>query len=507
MMPTSRFYIWAAFGAASFALACTLPAHAQDEEIPRLEPGDCPTDALVELEATCYTFYGEENWGEPSGRTISLPVAVLEADGASEDNPPVFFFPGGPGFSSLGNQAYIEQLLKDVGERTLVTMDNRGFVHAEPSLACPAYAAFSPYHNIIHTPALTASVDPKVRLEILTSEVTECYDTLAAQGIDLSQYNAHAVSRDVEEIRQLLGYEQIDAYGSSTGSGTVVSFIQYHPHSVRAAVLGWPWFNHLRNRPPVDEFYTAKQMFTDVLARCAAEEVSCRELLPNWMHALDRARRALDDRPFVAEVGEEAAAERKSLYFDGAAFLATLYLMLPEDYAELPSLIADIHSGDYERLDTFFRLDDYDPAPKSPSYALGYFLAHVCNDMGTNRPTAKDSAAAVLREPAILGFEPAWLCGWWGGEGDVPAEHNDPPHSEVPALAIHGEMDPCCTTRWSDHLRRTMPNVQAVEMQALGHNPVNECRSRVIQAFLADPLQPVDTSCRTEVEREAWVID
>ena len=44
-------------------------------------------------------------------------------------------------------------------------------------------------------------------------------------------------------------------------------------------------------------------------------------------------------------------------------------------------------------------------------------------------------------------------------------------------------------------------------MQALGHNPVNECRSRVIQAFLADPLQPVDTSCRTEVEREAWVID
>src|SRR5690625_3198154 len=258
-MPTSRFCSRATFGAASLVLALALPADAQEAEIPRLEAGDCPTDGLVELEAVCYTFHGEENGGEPNGRTISLPVAVFEADAGSEDKPPVFFFPGGPGFSSLGNQAYIEQLLKDVGDRTLVTMDNRGFVHAEPSLDCPSYAAFSPYHNIIHTPALTASVDPKVRLEIVTSEVTACYESLAAQGIDLSQYNAHAVSRDVDEIRQLLGYQQIDAYGSSTGSGTAVSFIQYYPDSVRAAVLGWPWFNHLRNRPPVDEFYTAKQ--------------------------------------------------------------------------------------------------------------------------------------------------------------------------------------------------------------------------------------------------------
>jgi pimeloyl-ACP methyl ester carboxylesterase len=262
----------------------------------------------------------------------------------------------------------------------------------------------------------------------------------------------------------------------------------------------------MRNRPPVDELYTAKQTFTDTLALCAAENEACREMLPNWMQAFDRARRMLDARPYVAHVATPYG-RTETLYFDGAAFVDTLYLTLASDYAELPSLVADIAAGDYSRLEAFFRIEDYEPEPEAPAYALGYFLAHVCNDMGTNRPSRDDSISAVEREPAVLGFEPPWLCAWWGEDGDVPAEHNDPPVSETPALAIHGQMDPCCGTRWSQHLKRSMPNLQYVEYQALGHSPVNECRSTMIQAFLDDPRSPVDASCRDEVAHDSWVVE
>ena len=476
------------------------------ETIPRLESTQCVTDALKELGADCYTFYGYENWDEPGDNLIQLPVAVLEPESAEAEDVPVFFFPGGPGYSSLGNQDYIEQLLKDVGNRTLVTMDHRGYIHAEPALECPDYADVSPYHNIIHTPAITSSLKPMERLETITSEVENCYNKLTEEGIDVAQYNQYTVSRDVEEIRKLLEYDQIDAFGSSTGSGTVVSFIQYYPDSVRSAILGWPWFSHLRNRPPVDEFYTAKQTFTDTLARCVADDEACRDLLPNWLLAIDQARRSLDSRPYIVDV-EDADGNSDTLYFDGAAFLDTLYLMLPSAYAELPSLVADIKAGDYTRLNDFFLIDDYAAESEAPNYALGYFLSHVCGDMGSNRPSRADSIAAVQREPAILGFEPPWVCGWWGKDGDVPAEHNDPPVSDIPALAIHGQMDPCCGPRWSDHLRETMPNVQAVKFQGLGHNPVNECRSTMIQAFLDDPMTTVDASCRNEVGLEPWVIE
>ncbi|MBW6390125.1 alpha/beta fold hydrolase [Billgrantia antri] len=508
-MTTQDARVWRC-GVAPLALLLASSALAQtdSDELPRLQSAECPTQALRELDATCHTFHAPENWEDSNGNTISLPVAVIEPEGgaADEDKLPVFFFPGGPGYSSLGEREYMEQLLEDIGERTLVTMDHRGFIHADPSLECPEYAAVSPYHNIIHTPAITASLEPMHRLSIITSEVEACHRKLTAEGHDVSQYNSHAVSRDVDEIRRLLGYERIDGFGSSTGSGTLASFIQYHPDSIRAAIFGWPWFNHLRNRPPVDELYTAKQTFTDTLALCVAEDQACRELLPNWMQSIDRARRRLDARPYVAHVATPYG-RTQTLYFDGAAFLDTLYLTLASDYAELPSLVADIEAGDYARLEDFFRIEDHDPNPEAPNYALGYFLAHVCSDMGSNRPSPTDSIAAVERDPAVLGFEPPWLCAWWGEDGDVPAEHNDPPVSEIPALAIHGQMDPCCGTRWSRHLQRTMPNLQFVELQALGHNPVNECRSSMIQAFLNDPERPVDASCREETAREPWVTE
>lgn len=490
----------------STASLSALAQSSDDDRLPRLESTECATETLNELDAECYTFHGEENWDAPNGNSVALPVAVFQPEHAEGGEVPVFFFPGGPGYSSLDNRGYLEQLLDDVGERTLVTMDHRGFIHAEPTLECPDYAAVSPYHNIIHTPAITASLDPMERLETIAPQVTACYDKLTDQGIDVTQYNQFSVSRDVDEIRRLLDYDTLDAFGSSTGSGTALSFIQYHPESVRAAIFGWPWFSHLRNRAPVDEFYTAKQTFTDVLARCVADEPACRELLPDWLQAIDRARRTLDGHPYVATVEERDGSEKR-LYFDGAAFLDTLYLMLPAAYAELPSLLADIEAGDYSRLHDFFLLDDYNPDPSAPNYALGYFLSHVCSDMGSNRPTPADSIAAVQREPAVLGFEPPWLCAWWGDDGDVPAEHNDPPQTETPALAIHGQMDPCCGTRWSEHIAKGMPNLQFVEFQGLGHGPVNECRSTMIDAFLADPYARVDDSCKDEVALESWVIE
>lgn len=496
-----------------FAMALLAPfggtALAQDssaEPTSTLEHQECVTEALTALEGECYLFTGEENWGAPNGKQVELPVAVFNAQAASADNPPVVFFPGGPGYSSLGNQSYIEQLLKDVGDRTLITMDHRGFLHAEPALKCPGYATVSPYHNIIHTPAITSSLDPQERIKPIAREVTACYEKLVSEGVDPSQYNQYAVSRDVDEIRRHLGYEVIRPFGSSTGSGTALSYLQYFPEAADAAIFGWPWFTHLRSRAPVDEFYTAKQRFTETMALCVEQSEACRDLHPDWMLAIDKARRTLDEKPYTAEV-EAGEGETHTLYFDGAAFLDTLYLMLPAMYAELPVLLDEVQAGDYARLNDFFLIDDHNPEPGPGNYALGYFLAHVCNDMGANRPAREDSTAAVMREPAVLGFEPPWVCAWWGADGDVPLEHNDLPRSDVPILAIHGQMDPCCGPRWSEQIARTMPNVQSITMQGLGHNPVNECRSEVIDAFLASPDALVDTSCAGEVPLEDWIVE
>lgn len=485
-------------------------AHAKKErsKVPRLETSECATDALKKINARCYIFHGQENWDVPNGNQIELPVGVIKPDEASgsDKNTPVLFFPGGPGHSILEESDYLEQLRKDIGNRTLIVFDPRGFNHAKPALKCPAYASVSPYHNVILTPALTSSVDPIERMKYITKGVSDCYQKLDDQGIEVRQYTEYATSRDVDEIRRLLGHDKINIYGSSTGSGTALSYIRYYPASVRAAILGWPWYTSLRNRAPLDEFYTLKSKFTDVLAMCVEENEECRKQIPAWFLAIDRARRALDDRPFTARVTTEDGTP-KTLYFDGAAFLDTLYLMLPQDYAELPKIVTQIQNGDYSSLPDFFQIDQYDSKPHAPTYALGAFLAQACNDMGTNRPDKKDSVAAVSREPAIIGFEPIWLCAWWGTDGDVPPEHSDPVQSDIPALTIHGQMDPCCGIRWGHELSKTMPNLQSIELQGKGHNPITKCRSTVVNAFLDKPYAQVDKSCRHEVPLKKWQLE
>jgi hypothetical protein len=74
---------------------------AQDRPVPRLEKSGCVTDVLKAAEAECHTFFTYENRDSKSGPVLELPVAVI----GKSDQPnvrPVFYFPGGPGASPMG---------------------------------------------------------------------------------------------------------------------------------------------------------------------------------------------------------------------------------------------------------------------------------------------------------------------------------------------------------------------------------------------------------------------
>ena len=258
--------------------------------VPRIEPADCVTRELVDANADCYLFFGQEDRDDPNGTIVELPVAVLAPDShggsaSADPNPdPLFFFPGGPGLSPMGNFDWIRG---DAGNRPVVLIDHRGFRYAKPTLVCPG-RTISPYQNEL-SPVIVSSTDTMERLNLHAGTVERCYEKLVAEGIDVAKYNEYDITRDVDEIRQLLGYGKVNVYGYSTGGGSVLAYLRYYPDSVRAFVLGAPWFGEYRNRAAIDEFYTIKQMYTDILGRCVAEDPHCRELLPAW-YIRDRPR-------------------------------------------------------------------------------------------------------------------------------------------------------------------------------------------------------------------------
>lgn len=191
------------------------PANGQEvAEVPRIENAECVTEALVEANADCYMFFGQEDRDAPGGTIVELPVAVMAPETGIQNSDPVFFFPGGPGGSPM---QYAGQM-DEIGDRTLVLIEHRGFVHAKPDLSCPGLR-LSPFFNQL-SPVIVSSTDTMERLRIHAESVEECYAKLVSEGVNVQKYNGYDVARDVDEIRTLLGYDKINIYGSSAGGSS-----------------------------------------------------------------------------------------------------------------------------------------------------------------------------------------------------------------------------------------------------------------------------------------------
>ncbi|MBJ88400.1 MAG: hydrolase [Woeseia sp.] len=480
---------------------------AEDAVLPRIESAECVSEQLRAAGADCYLFFGEENRDKPNGTLVKLPVAVIAPNTEAGNPDPLFFFPGGPGVTPMYDFSWIRA---DAGNRTVVLIDHRGMLHAKPSLACPG-RTISPYQNHL-SPVIVSTLDTKERLRMHAETVENCYEKMVSEGIDVTRYNEYEISRDVEEIRQLLGYAKINIYGYSTGGGSIISYLRYFPNSVRTIVLGAPWFGEYRNRPAIDEFYTIKQSFTDILGRCVSEDLRCRELIPDWYYEIDRARRMLDEKPFSTTIRNQEG-KSVTLTFDGVALMGRIYTDFEGIYTKLPNVLSRVQKQDYSALDDFFQTDQWRPVSENDfdDYTqYGYYLAHICGDMGTNRPTKADVMAMLDREPALLAFEDNKICAWWGADGSVPPEHNTRFDSDVPGLSLHGEVDVCCTTRWGNYVARTMPNLQVVELSGLGHmlgwsaESEGECRVKLISSFLDNPMTKAEDDCMDDVPLGPW---
>lgn len=473
---------------------------------PTLKQSTCATEVLTELGAKCYEFKGEENWDQPSGKAVTLPVAVLSNDASDPKLPPVFYIYGGPGSTPMANEKVIRAIREDIKPRTLVLVEHRGSMYAKPSLHCPGLYKISHFGQPF-APDVFGTENLDTRIKQQSEFVEACYQKLKAEGVDVAQYTDYQIVRDHEEVRKLLGYKTIDIYGSSTGGGTAVSFIKYYGGHVRSAIMGWPWIVELRNRPAIDELFSSKQKFNDVMAICVRDNKKCASRFPDFMFAVDRARETLDAKPYETTVTNEKGDKRK-IRIDGATFLTQLYAYhLQDNYHLLPKVLGAIKRGDYSQLDEFFDLHAIDKVEPEGAWTFGSFYARSCGDMGKNRPTPEESIAMIKKEPALMGFEMNVFCAWWGENGNVPRIHNLPPTSDIPVLALHMQMDPCCSTRMSDLLVKTIPNLQQVEIQGQGHAAVTACRHKIVNAFLDSPHAKIDDSCKNDEPLRDWVFE
>jgi pimeloyl-ACP methyl ester carboxylesterase len=462
---------WMALGAWA-ALAMSSPASAQPlaPMVSELRPAPCAFEATgLPNTVDCFTLITPESRGTASRRRVAMPVAIIRASHPRPGAPPVIFLHGGPGGGAV---AYVARALRNKARAELIGQDQdwiffdqRGGELSAPNLDCGELAL----------------TDAGPLSEGTAQALIACGQRYAAEGVDLSRYNAEEVVKDVQDLRRLLKLKQVDLFGVSYGTRIALAVLAHDPSGVRAVVLDSPW------PPEADWADGGPQLVSDavkgIFARCRAD-AACAAKFPTTEQGLNDLARQLLAAPIVKD-GRTYIAEDLGNFLMDQTYSAEGARALPRDVARLVA-------GDFGPLNENI-------ADRS-AYIEGQHLTHLCKEEfpfetveGVTKGIGDDPVSGLLARSMVRYFE---VCKAFPVGPPDPVEA-EPVVSSVPTLWLAAEIDPGCPPQFARAAAKRFSHGQIVVIPNATHGVFTDsaCARKMIRAFLADPSKPVDPGC------------
>jgi len=459
----------------SFALALIVSlANAQ----PSLQPCELPR---LSGPARCGVLEVFEDRAAARGRKIPLRVVILPATGSPHAPDPLFILQGGPG-QAASNLAdfYAEAFAKVRAHRDIVLVDQRG-TGGSNALECDLFGDGN---------------DPQTLLDssLPVAAVRECRDKLAARA-DLSLYTTPIAMDDLDDVRDWLGYEKINLYGTSYGTMAGREYLRRHPSRVRTAVLraavaperSWAVY-HGRN---------THQALERLFALCAAD-ARCHAKYPAPWKDLEATFAR------IGEIGVAVTVDGRTVTLRKPAAVAAIraWLAAPTAAVELLPMLHKAAGGDLVPL-TATALT---ARRATRELAEGMFLTVACSELLAGLDKAaltRESAGTFAGTDAVDELMAA--CAVW-----PPAARSRPAGAlpkDVPVLVISGWHDPSTPPESGELVARAFGDSRHMVVHHAGHsfNNLKGCADEVIAAFLAaGSLKGLDLSCADRVAMPAF---
>ena len=173
------------------------------------------------------------DYRDPDGGSIFIRMVVHRATLPEQRIGYLLVNPGGPGASGIqfALGAPFGQFSEEIAQRfDIVGFDPRGVGFSEPTFACGAPGEQLALLNAIEGEL----IDTPQEIALGEAAAQLCIETMGpAGGLLHSEY----VARDMDEIRQALGVDQISYFGFSYGSALGVWYATLFPDAVRAMVV------------------------------------------------------------------------------------------------------------------------------------------------------------------------------------------------------------------------------------------------------------------------------
>jgi pimeloyl-ACP methyl ester carboxylesterase len=446
---------------------------------PALPLHDCRLAHPLELSsvaAHCGTLRVAEDPANASGAAIDLSVAVVPALDRRSAAPPLFLLAGGPGQSAQGLYASFAGAFARINrEHDIVLVDQRGTGKSAP-LFCDDLDEWQDLTD--DAPALREAT-------------AKC---LAKFGPRVRFYTTSAAVQDLDQVRQALGWQQIDLYGSSYGTRVAEEYMRRHPANVHAAILDGVIDPEKAIGPdtPLD----GEAALHLILKRCG-ENRDCSGAYPNLQQDLDALRRKFGPDKQVLTLDDPSSGLSRQIEFNRSMLSASLrFLSYGAGSASL--LPALIHQAAVGNLGPLASQTIMVARQLRDQLASGMQNSVVCSEdvpffaaAGIDRERIAATFAGLEQIDALT-----QICKLWP-QGAVDADLHSPLHSAIPTLLLSGEADPVTPPRDAERLAQGLLHHRHLMLPGEGHGQLaTGCVPRLMAEFLNNaPPESLDAAC------------
>jgi pimeloyl-ACP methyl ester carboxylesterase len=422
----------------------------------RFEAVPCPESLDSGMECGYITV--PEDHADPNGKQIRLMVAIAHATGDDPLPDPVVVLVGGPGGAAVGSHAETRLEAAIRARRDVIYLDQRGTGLSEPNLNCPELES-TLYEDAAYLDGLQA-----------------CRNRLVADGISLTAYTTAQNAADVVKLREILGYDSWNLWGTSYGTRLALEVMRLDPDGIRSVVLDS--VSPPNAEPDQDR---SSQPLEQLFDKCESDSL-CNLVYPHLRDIYFDLYARLNTQPV------EITNPQTGLPFmlDGAALKIGMFELLsdPAVTAMLPAIIYDFHNGDFSALEGLL----HGLSGEVPTNGLAFSV--MCSDQTMN---------SVVAEP---------VCSiWFADEAPTPQNH-EAVISDIPVLLLAGEIDPYTPSQWAYRAAETLDHSYVYTYSGVGHVALlgGSCPQTMMMAFLDDPNLAPDDSCITGMPDIAFVV-
>ena len=429
----------------------------------------------------CGTYRVYEDRARRSGRRLALPVMVLPSRRPTPAADPVFFLYGGPG--QTATEYVAEQLnawYRD--DREVVLVDQRG-TGGDNALDC-------------HLSGPDVTLQEYFEPMFQPSRFRACRRELEKVA-DLRLYSTPIAMDDLDEIREALGYQQINLMGGSYGARAALVYVRRHPERVRTVSL--VALNPFSFRNPLFHARTAQEALDSLFAECDRQP-GCHAAFPRLRQEFQATLTRLARKPQRVTLEHPETGAPGVATIGRTQFAEALRVMTytADGASRVPLLVHRAYEGD---VTAFAR------AGLASNYGLRSILRHgmlmstTCSEdvaRITERDIVRETRDTYLGDARVR--QQIAACREWPAS-KLPADYAEPFSANVPALLISGRYDPATSQRFGEEVhRRYLPNSVHLVIGEAGHSATSPCTDSIARVFLDQgSVAGLDTSCVSAV--------